>query len=329
MKWTMPLVAGLCLAGLVAALALAADAPVPAAPAAEGKKKIVFIPGPPSHGYGEHAHPAGCLLLARLLNENVPAVEAVVLKDGWPKAPAALDGAAAIVLSCDGGGLVNAHLKELDALMKRGVGLACLHYTLDVPPSESGKRMLDWIGGYYEQGWSVNPFWDADFKTLPDHPITRGVKPFKIQDEWYYHMRFREDPRGVTPILSAVPPDSTRKGPDGPHSGNAAVRARMGMPEHVAWAYERPDGGRGFGFTGLHAHWNFAHDGFRTILLNACVWIAKAEVPPGGVPSKTPTLEELQANQVPPPANWKSDAVLKMIAEQGREPTSPAEKKGG
>ena len=34
------------------------------------------------------------------------------------------------------------------------------------------------------------------------------------------------------------------------HSGNPHVRARMGMPEHVAWAYERPGGGRSFGFTG-------------------------------------------------------------------------------
>ncbi len=54
-------------------------------------------------------------------------------------------------------------------------------------------------------------------------------------------------------ILTAIPPDNPRKGPDGPHSGNPTVRSRLGMPEHVAWAYERPDGGRGFGCTGSHA----------------------------------------------------------------------------
>ncbi len=44
---------------------------------------------------------------------------------------------------------------------------------------------------------------------LPEHPITRGVKPFKINDEWYYHMRFREEMEGVTPILTDLPPDAT------------------------------------------------------------------------------------------------------------------------
>jgi hypothetical protein len=75
------------------------------------------------------------------------------------------------------------------------------------------------------------------------------------------------------------------------------VRERMGMPEHVAWAYERPDGGRGFGFTGAHVHWNWEHDDFRKIVLNALAWIAKVDAPPNGVPSRTPTREELEANQ--------------------------------
>ena len=288
-------------------------APAPGAGAA-GKRKIVFIPGPPSHGYGNHSHLGGCNLLAKFLNENVPAVEAVVLKDGWPKDPAALAGASAIVLSCDGGSLVSQHLAELDALVGKGIGLACLHYTVDVPKGKVGQKMLDWIGGYYEQGWSVNPTWTADFQKFPDHPVARGVKPFRVLDEWYYHMRFREEMKGVTPILSAVPPDSTRKGPDGAHSGNPTVRSRTGMAEDVAWAYQRPDGGRGFGFTGMHTHWNWACDGFRTAVLNAVVWIAGAEVPAGGVPSKRPTLEELESCLgVPRPAGFKPEPIQKLI----------------
>ena len=59
-------------------------------------------------------------------------------------------------------------------------------------------------------------------------------------------------------------------------------------------AYERPNnGGRGFGFTGLHNHKNLADDNFRTLLLNAVAWTAGLEVPKGGVPSKTPTAKEL------------------------------------
>ena len=69
------------------------------------------------------------------------------------------------------------------------------------------------------------------------------------------------------------------------------------MPEHVAWAYERPDGGRGFGFTGGHWHWNWASDSFRKVVLNGIAWTAGLDVPPDGVPSKTPTYEELEVNR--------------------------------
>jgi len=284
-------------------------------PKAEGKKKIVFIAGSRSHGYAAHAHYAGCALLAKLLSENVPGVQAVVYRDGWPKDPKALDGADAVVIFSDGGGGMPAiaHLDELDKLMKRGAGLALLHYAVEVPKGKPGNCLLDWIGGYFEVDWSVNPFWTAQFKTLPDHPIARGVKPFAIRDEWYYHMRFRENMEGVTPILSAVPPESTR-GPDGARSGNPTVRARKGMAEHVGWAYQRPDGGRGFGFTGGHDHWSWANDGFRTVVLNAIVWIAGLDVPPGGVPSKTPSMDELLKNQdYAPPKNFNPKRVQEMI----------------
>jgi len=281
-----------------------------------GKKKIVFIAGPKSHGYAAHAHYAGCALLAKLLNENVPNVQAVVYRDGWPKDPAALDGADAVVIFSDGGGGMPAipHLDELDKLMKRGVGLALLHYAVEVPKGKPGNCLLDWIGGYFEVDWSVNPFWNAEFKTFPDHPVARGVKPFAIQDEWYYHMRFRENMEGVTPILTAVPPETTRQGRDDPHGGNPTVRARKGMAEHVGWAYQRPDGGRGFGFTGGHDHWNWANDGFRTAVLNGIVWIAGLDVPAGGVPSKTPTMEELLENQdYPQPKNFNLKRIQEMI----------------
>jgi hypothetical protein len=126
-------------------------------------------------------------------------------------------------------------------------------------------------------------------------------------------MRFRENMQGVTPILSAVPPDSTR-GPDGSHSGNPTVRAQKGMTEHVAWAYQRPEGGRGFGLTGGHDHWNWANPNFRTVVLNAIVWIAGLDVPPGGVPSKTPSMDELLKNQdYPQPKKFDLKKIEAMI----------------
>lgn len=266
------------------------------------KKKIVFVAGRRSHGYGAHEHRAGCMLLARYVRDNLGDYETVVYENGWPASgAAAFDGAAAVVVYCDGGGghLLIPHLDEFDQVMKRGVGLACIHYAVEVPKDRGGTQFLNWMGGYFETHWSVNPHWTAKFEKLPEHPITRGVEPFEINDEWYFHMRFREGMDNVTPILSAVAPEATMRRSDGPHSGNPDVRASVarGDAQHVAWAAERPDGGRGFGFTGGHVHWNWGDDNFRKLVLNAIVWIAKGEVPEDGVGGETPSRDELEANQ--------------------------------
>jgi len=128
---------------------------------------------------------------------------------------------------------------------------------------------------------------------LPKHPSTRGVKPFSVTDEWYFHMRFREGMKGVLPILMAVPPESTMRRYDGPHEGNPAVReaVQRGEPQIVAWACQRPDGGRGFGFTGGHFHRNWGNDDLRRLVLNAILWTAKVEVPIAGVECKVTEAE--------------------------------------
>jgi len=259
-------------------------------------KKIVLVSGRPSHGYNAHEHNAGDLLMAKCINENVPGLFATVYKSGWPKDPTAFDNADAVSMFCDGGGghVAMRHLDEVDAMAKKGMGIACLHYGVEIPKGRPGNSMLNWTGGYFETFWSVNPHWEAEFKKFPKHPVTRGVKPFAINDEWYYHMRFVEDMKGVTPVLTAIPPDSTRKPGNSAHGANPTVYARKGMPEHLGWVYERPGGGRGFGFTGGHWHHNWAHDDFRKAVLNALVWISGLDVPANGVESKTPTIEELQ-----------------------------------
>jgi type 1 glutamine amidotransferase len=228
----------------------------------------------------------------------------VVYSIGWPSEASAFDGAAAIVLYMDGGSahpaIQNDHLEQLASLMKKGVGLVCLHYATEPTKEKGQKEFLEWIGGAFEVDWSVNPTWDADFKTLPKHPITHGVRPFTTHDEWYFHIRFPEGMKGVTPILSAVAPESTMNRKDGPHEGNPAVResVKKGESQVVAWACERADGGRGFGFTGGHYHDNWGNDDVRKLVLNAIVWAAKGSVPAEGVKSSVST-EQLKENLDP------------------------------
>jgi type 1 glutamine amidotransferase len=253
-------------------------------------KKIVLVAGAPSHGPGDHEHNAGVLLWKKCLDQAPGVVAAAYAHcNGWPKDPTAFDNADAIAIYSDGGGghpfIQGNRLQILGELMRQGVGLGCVHYAVEVPKDKGGPEFLAWTGGYFETDWSVNPTLEADFTALPQHPVTRGVKPFKMRDEWYYHMRFPDDMQGVTPILSALPPKETLNAPDGPHSNNPHVRKAVledKEPQHLLWVTERPDGGRGFGFTGGHFHKEWGHDDFRRVVLNALLWIAKAEVPPEG-----------------------------------------------
>jgi type 1 glutamine amidotransferase len=297
MKFLLPALAVL---GLVLLQSQCSPEKAGAAPAE--KKRVLLIAGSPSHGPGQHEHNAGILLFKKCLEQG--AADRVDIRHHlngeWPSAEE-LAKAATVVIYADGGprhpALQDDRLAQLDKQMQRGCGFVTIHYAVEPTREKGQKEFLDWMGGCFEVDWSVNPHWQANFKTLPAHPVANGVKPFGSLDEWYFHMRFREGMQGITPILSDVAPESTMSRPDGHHSGNPAVRASVarGEPQHVAWASENAGGGRGFGFTGGHFHQGWANDSQRKLVLNAILWTAKAEVPAEGVASAV-SAADLQSN---------------------------------
>src|SRR6185295_743809 len=223
--------------------------------------------------------------------------------NGWPQDPKAFDGAHAVVIYADGGAghpaIRDDHAKFLGDLSNKGVGLGFMHYGVEIPSTNGGPEFLEWVGGFYEHQFSVNPMWSPQYEKFPGHPVTRGVKPFSNRDEWYFNIHFRDDRKGITPILVATPSDEVRKGPyvypKGPYEH--IVKA-SGREETLMWAYEQPGGGRGFGFTGGHTHANWGNENQRKVVLNALLWTAKMEVPPNGVES-TVTPETLEQNLDP------------------------------
>ena len=224
------------------------------------------------------------MLFAKILND-VPGIHATVSKSGWPSDDSLVTKADAIWVFCDGGEkhlvMQDGHAAQMQAASDRGAGIMFYHYGTEAPVTALHQEFLDWVGGYFELHYSVNPIFVADFASLPKHPITRGVKPFQLKDEWYYNIRFRDGMKGVTPTSGHDP------------AGRAACRekmvsgrrqCRMCVRRSVSrrctmWAYERPNGGRGVGFTGGHFHMNLGDDNFRKVILNALVWIAKGDVP--------------------------------------------------
>jgi len=243
-------------------------------------RKIVLIAGRPSHGGTAHTWHADAKLLKHCLDTspNVKGVKTEVHFNGWPKDATALDDADTIVLLSDGfGGHPFFRPKEradhIERLMRRGVGLACIHYAVAPDPNVEDK-LLKWIGGIYKKGYSKNPMNTVEVSPgEPDHPICRGWKAFTAKDEFYYRIWFGQGEKGpnrAVPIMTAMLPKNQPK------------------REAIAWAVERKDGGRGFGFTGAHYHNNWHIEGFRKMVLNAVVWTAKIDVPAGGVKSTLP-----------------------------------------
>jgi type 1 glutamine amidotransferase len=274
-------------------------------------KRIVLIAGRPSHPPGMHEFRAGSMLLQKALG-SVSGVTVDVYTNGWPSKTvngvtsddnAALSDADAVLIYSDGGAgnpaIQRDHMQVLDALAVKGVGLGFAHYAVEVPAGAPGEAMQRWIGGYYETNFSVNPMWKPAFDAMPKHPITRGVQPFATHDEWYFNMRWAADQKAaarITPILTAKPSDEVRKGPYvSPRGPYPHIIADSGKVESMMWVYDRPGGGRSFGFTGGHTHTNWGDVNQRRVMLNALLWIAKVEVPPRGVEDKI-TEADLAAN---------------------------------
>ena len=287
----------------------------PAAP-----KKIVLIAGPiTGHGKHTHEYEKSVILLKHLLDTSPSTKGKVAVEThfkGWPADEKTLDDAATIVMISDGGDrnaadhplYVGERFQTLERQMKRGCGFVQFHWTT-FNPSRVHDQITEWVGGYfdYEKGPAANKWfsaistWDASV-TLgsAEHPVARGVKPFAVREEFYFNLRFRDGDDRVKPIWLTKPPGQQK--------------------DHVvAWAVERKDGGRGFGTTGGHFFQNWWDDNFRHTILNAIVWTAGVDVPPGGVVS---TMEEpirvlIVTGHNHPAHDWrKTTAALIPILEQ-------------
>ena len=190
-----------------------------------------------------------------------------------------------------------ARLEQFDKLMKKGVGLVVLHYSDNVRHPVARKYFLDWVGGHHETDYSktlVLGSWDIGVSN-PQHPIARGVKPWKIgSEEFNLKQRLPEDPRR-TILFTAT-------------SAMAAPGTPGATPDPMSWAVQREGGGRGFVYTGLHYHAYLSNPDNRTAILNGIAWSAGIEIPAEGV-------------QGPMPAGFPTDVPAR--GGRGRGPGAP------
>lgn len=261
---------------------------IPASLPAQSPKKIVLIAGVKTHGPGEHEYLKTVRLIKVMLDHatNLRGVKTEIHFNGWPANPATLDDADAIVVYADGSDaqedhdplFTGDHWSIIQKQMKRGCGLVVLHYST-FAPARLGPQFIEWAGGYFDYetgklGASGRDAWYSDIKTetamvkpVAGHPITRGLTPFDLHEEFYFKIHFQENDQRFKPVLNVS------------ISGVEKVQT-------IAWSVERKDGGRGFGFTGGHFYNNWEVANYRKLLLNAITWTAGAQVPANGVESR-------------------------------------------
>jgi type 1 glutamine amidotransferase len=218
---------------------------------------------------------------------NLQGLKTEVHYNGWPEDPSTLDDADVIMTISDGQDgpdigypvpfMTVERMAVMERQMKRGCGFITFHFSTFAPDTY-GQHVLEWGGGYFDwQDEGGKRSWYSAIKTLdtevqlpsPDHPIARGVRPFRALEEFYYNIRFGSNDRRLVPILS-VP----------------ALETNLPNGKVVAWAVQRADGGRGFGTTTGHYYANWKNADYRKLILNAIVWASGAEVPIQGVESR-------------------------------------------
>jgi len=184
----------------------------------------------------------------------------------WGQGPELIDRADGVVLFVSEGAKWMQRSPQRFAALKRlaarGGGIVVLHWGIGTKDAKYIDGCLELVGGCHggpDRKYKVLP---AEAKIVsPDHPVAAGLADFKVRDEFYYKLKFTKA-AGVRPLLRV---------------------AIDGQDETVAWVWDRPGGGRSFGFSGLHFHDNWRLPEYRRLVTQATLWTLGLPIPKGGV----------------------------------------------
>ncbi len=255
-------VAGICMLAAYGSLAAAQE------PGAEQRQVLLLSQGPDGHPRMTHEYTAGMNVLESCLDRLDDIKVTHIIADGaWTEGPELIRETDCLVLFLsEGARWIHEDSRRLEALAQlkaRGGGFIVLHWgmgTKDAPYIDGFLKLFGGCHGGPDRKYKVlDAMVDV---TADDHPITHGIKSFSVLEEFYYALKFVPASNQLVPIL----------------------QTRIdGEPQTVAWAWQRGDGGRSFGYSGGHFHENWSRTEYRRLMTQAVLWSLKLSIPEEGV----------------------------------------------
>lgn len=252
--WRVP-----CLIAVLSATGtLFADAP---------KKLLLVGQGPDGHPPATHEYMDGLKVLEKALKPTKGIDITLVKADGkWENGPELIERSDAIVFFVsEGAKWIQQDEKRLAALKlaaKRGAGLCVLHWGMGCKEAHYIDEYVALFGACHGGPDRKYKELETDVTPVEKNPVAVGLSPFRIKEEFYYQLKLVKPVDSVKPVLTAK---------------------IDGESHMVAWTWERPDGGRSFGFSGLHFHENWKRAEYRRLVGQAVLWTLKVPLPEKGL----------------------------------------------
>jgi type 1 glutamine amidotransferase len=245
---------------------------------AKPKRLLLVSQGPDGHPPGTHEYVAGQKLIAQSL-ARVPGLEITTsfADAAWDEGPELLGKCDGVVLFLsEGGKWMNADPRRKEALARladRGGGITGLHWAIGTKEAENVDIVLQLLGACHggpDRKYKV--FAPTVHIAAKDHSATKGLQDFRIHDEFYYQLKRDPKVAGFTPLLE-IDVD--------------------GAKETVCWSWERPGGGRSFGFSGGHFLDNWRRPEYQRLFAQGILWTLQISPPEKDFPAPLAAEEPL------------------------------------
>jgi hypothetical protein len=237
--------------------------------AAEPKRLLLIGQGPDGHPPGTHEFVAGIAIIDALLKPYAEKIRTTISKadEPWTEGPGLIDQAdGVVVMVTQGARWMQTDPKRLAALRRlseRSGAIVALHWSIGAKDPRFIPGQLELLGGTRGGPQRKYIILENDIRLVErSHPILRGLSDFRIKDEFYYRLNLVDTAAGFHPLLSTN---------------------IDGQDETIGWAWERPDGGKSFGYVGLHFHANWERVEYRRLVTQGILWALNQPIPQAGV----------------------------------------------